>query len=314
MRAMQYPDYGIDPRLVDLPVPEPAATEVRVRVCYTSVNPVDWKQASGKIRLIMPQRRPCVPGYDLSGAIDAIGERVKTFTAGDRVHIRIPMSTAGANAEYAVVPADHTVRLPDAMDLVTGAALPLAGMTALQGLRDVLRLDLGGDARRVLVVGASGGVGHFAVQIAVAAGAEVVGVCSGRNADLVRSLGCRDVIDYTQPGCWAGVPPFDLVYDCVAGDPAPYLVHLKRGGTYASCMPSPATFLHAANVLTGKRVRPVLLHSNAADLGALDKLFVDGKLRAVIDRHFGLEELPAAWAYSKSGRARGKIIIDVATA
>lgn len=313
MRAMQYPDYGSEPRLVDLPVPEAAPTEVRVRVAYTSVNPVDWKQASGKIRLLMPQRRPCVPGYDLSGVVDAVGEQVKTFTIGDRVHIRIPMSSAGANAEYAAVPADHAARLPDAMDLVTGAALPLAGMTALQGLRDVLGLDLGGDSRRLLVIGASGGVGHFAVQIAAATGAEVVGVCSGRNADLVRSLGCRDVIDYTRPGCWAGVTPFDLVYDCVAGDPAPYLVHLKRGGAYASCMPSAATFLNAVNLLGGKRVRPVLLHSNAADLGALDQLFVAGKLRAVVDRHFALEELAAAWAHSRSGRACGKIIIDVAT-
>lgn len=313
MRAMQYPDYGIEPRLVDLPVPEPAPTEVRVRVSYTSVNPVDWKQASGKIRLVMPQPRPCVPGYDLSGVIDAVGERVKSFTVGDRVHIRIPMSSAGANAEYAVVPADHAVRLPDTMDLVTAAALPLAGMTALQGLRDVLQLDLDGDTRRVLVIGASGGVGHFAVQIAAAAGAEVVGVCSGRNVDLARSLGCRDVIDYTQPGCWAGVAPFDLVYDCVAGDPTPYLVHLKRGGAYASCMPGPATFLHAANLFSGKRVRPVLLHGNAPDLDTLDRLYVEGKLQAVIDRHFGLAELPAAWAHSQSGRARGKIIIDVAT-
>ncbi len=161
-------------------------------------------------------------------------------------------------------------------------------------------------------MGASGGVGHLAVQIARASGATVVGVCSGRNAALVSSLGAHEVIDYTQPDPYRGQAPFDIVLDCVAGRPSPWLPLLAAGGRYASCVPDGKTFLRSAlNLVTSKKVRAVMLKSRAADLRTLDQLVEAGALRVVVDRRFKLEALAQAWERSMGGRATGKIVIDV---
>jgi NADPH:quinone reductase-like Zn-dependent oxidoreductase len=207
---------------------------------------------------------------------------------------------------------DVTVAIPAGMDPGEAAGLPLAGMTALQGLRDRGGLPLEGARERVLVVGASGGVGHFAVQIARVAGATVVGVCSGRNAALVASLGAHEVVDYTSPDPYRGQAPFDIVLDCVAGDPSPWLPLLGPGGRYASCVPGPKAFLRGAlNPFTAKKVRPVMLKSRATDLRILDGLVETGKLRVVVDSRFPLEALAKAWERSMGGRATGKIVIEV---
>lgn len=166
----------------------------------------------------------------------------------------------------------------------------------------------------MLIVGASGGVGHFAVQIARAAGATVVAVCSGRNTELVRGLGANEVLDYTRPQPYAGQAPFDIVFDCVGSDPAPFLPLLVAGGAYLSPLPTPALFFRSLfNPFSGKKVRAVMLKSTAADLAILDGLFVAGKLKVVIDSRFPLEKLAEAWERSITGRAAGKIVIDVAS-
>ncbi len=206
-------------------------------------------------------------------------------------------------------------KAPAVMDSGEAAGLPFAGLTALQGLRDRSGTPLKGARERVLVVGASGGVGHIGVQIARAAGATVVGVCSGRNAALVSSLGAHEVIDYTKPDPYRGQAPFDIVLDCVGGSPSPWIAMLGGGGRYASPMPGPGVFLRSMlNPLSGKKVRAVMLKANAADLGVLDRLVEAGKLRVVIDSRYPLVDLRAAWERSMSGRAAGKIVIDVATA
>jgi alcohol dehydrogenase len=203
--------------------------------------------------------------------------------------------------------------MPEGLDFADAAGLPLAGMTALQGLRDQGSMPLEGSKDRILIVGASGGVGHFAVQIARAAGATVVGVCSGRNAALVTSLGAHEVLDYTRPDPYRGQAPFDIVLDAVASDPATWLPLLGPGGRYASCVPAPNTLLRSAiNVFTSKKVKAVMLKSRATDLRILDRLIEEKKLRVVIDSRFPLADLSAAWERSMSGRATGKIIIDVA--
>jgi NADPH:quinone reductase-like Zn-dependent oxidoreductase len=185
-------------------------------------------------------------------------------------------------------------------------------MTALQGLRDQAGLPFEGASGRVLVVGASGGVGHIAVQIARAAGATVVGVSSERNVEMVSSLGAHEVIDYNRPDPYAGQAPFDIVLDCVGPNPLPWLSLLGRGGRYVTPMPGPGVFLrNMLNPVTGKKVRAVMLKSNAADLGVLDRFVEAGKLRVVIDRRYPLADLPSAWQHSRSGRTAGKIVIDV---
>lgn len=314
MRAITYQRYGGPEHLtlVDVPRPTPGHGQLLVRVIASSVNPIDWKRASGRLRLIMPVSFPAVPGFDIAGEVAELGPGVTEFAIGDLVHARIGAPQGGASAEFAVAGVDVVAPMPAGMDPGEAAGLPLAGMTALQALRDRAGLPLTGARERVLIVGASGGVGHLAVQIARAAGATVVGVCSGRNAALVLGLGAHEVIDYTQPDPYRDTQPFDIVLDCVAGDPSPWLPLLAAGGRYVSCMPEARTFLRGAlNVLTSKQVRVVMLKSRAADLRILDRMVEAGQLRVVVDRRLKLEQLAQAWERSLSGRTVGKIVIEV---
>lgn len=315
MRAMIFRSYGGVEKLeaVDLSVPVPGPGQVLVRVLASSVNPVDWKRASGKMRLIMPVKFPCVPGFDVAGVVAEVGAGVTELAAGDRVHARIKEGGGGASAEFAVAGVDVTVKIPAGMPAGEAAGLPLAGMTALQGLRDRAGMPLEGARERVLVVGASGGVGHIAVQIARAAGATVVGVCSGRNAALVTGLGAHEIIDYTRPDAYKGQAPFDVVLDCVGGSPSPWMPRLAPGGRFASTMPGPSVFARSfLNFATSRKAHAVMLKSRAEDLRALDRLVDAGKLRVVVDSRFPLADLAKAWERSMSGRAAGKILIDVA--
>jgi NADPH:quinone reductase-like Zn-dependent oxidoreductase len=313
---MIYRGYGGVEKLemADLPAPVAGPGQVLVRVLASSVNPVDWKRASGKMRLIMPVKFPAVPGFDVAGVVAEVGPGVTEFAKGDRVHARISDGGTGASAELAVAGVDVTTKMPAGLSPGEAAALPLAGMTALQGLRDEAGMPLEGARERVLVVGASGGVGHLAVHIARAAGATVVGVCSGRNAAMVMGLGAHEVVDYTKPDAYRGQAPFDIVLDCVGGSPSPWMRHLVPGGRFASTMPGPSVFARSfINFATSRRVRPVMLKSTAADLRVLDRLVDAGKLRVVVDSRFPLAELGKAWERSLTGRAAGKIVIDVAT-
>ena len=315
MKAIVYRRYGGPERLelADIPRPVPGPGQVLVRVLAASVNPVDWKLASGELRLILPVKMPNVPGFDVAGEVAELGPGVQGFTPGDRVHARIGHGRGGASAEYAVCGIDVTTKSPPGMDPGEAAGLPLAGLTALQGLRDHGGLPLEGAGQRVLVVGASGGVGHLAVQIARAAGATVTGVCSGRNAALVSSLGAHEVIDYTKPDPYRGQPPFDIVLDCVGGSHSTWLPLLAPGGRFVSCLPGPSVILrNTLNAVTDKKVFAVMMKSNARDLATLDHLVEAGKLRVVIDSRHPLEDLRTAWERSISGRATGKIIVDVA--
>lgn len=297
---------------VDLPIPVPGPGQIRVRVVCASVNPIDWKLVGGILRPLAP-RFPYVPGFDVAGVVDAVGPAVTAFAVGQQVHARIGTMSAGACAEYALAGVDVTCPIPEGMGFAEAAGLPLAGMTALQGLRDQAGLVMSGSTQRVLVVGASGGVGHYAVQIAVAAGATVVGVCSARNADMVRGLGAAEVLDYTAHDPFRGQAPFDIVHQSVGHDHATYLPMLKPGGRFVTPIPGPVTYLRAlANPFARNAVRPVMLKSNAADLAVLDALVARGALRTVIDSRHTLEALPEAWRRSISGRAVGKVIVDVA--
>lgn len=314
MRAMVADRYGgpevLALREVDRPTPGPG--QLLVRVVGHAVNPVDWKRVSGKYWPLVTVRFPYVPGFDVSGEVAALGPGVTEYAVGDRVYGRITKPDGGACADYARIGTDVVAPAPAGLDLADAASLPLAGMTALQGLRDELGVPMTGAAERILVVGASGGVGHLAVQIARAAGATVVGVCSGKNADFVRDLGAHETIDYTQPDAFAGQAPFDVIYDCVGGPIAPWMARLTPTGRFASALPGPAVFARSwLNPVTTRRARPVMLSSNTADLRVLSGLVAAGKLRVAIDSRFPLERLADAWARSINGRARGKILVTV---
>jgi NADPH:quinone reductase-like Zn-dependent oxidoreductase len=314
MRAIIYRSYGGPEKLeaADLPKPTPGQGQLLLKVYASSVNPVDWKIQSGKMRFLISTKFPATPAADVAGEVVELGAGVTGFTAGMRVHARIA-SGFGASAEYAVAGVDVSAQMPNEMSFAEAAGLPLAGMTALQGLRNQCALPLENAKEKVLIVGASGGVGHLALQIAKSTGATVFGVCSAKNAALVKSLGADGVLDYQRPETFAEHKDFDVIYDCVAGNPSPWLPMLTNKGRYASCMPGAATFLRLLlNPFTGKSVRPVMLKSNAADLQFLDRLAEQKKLKVVIDSRYSLEKLREAWERSISGRAAGKIIIEVA--
>jgi NADPH:quinone reductase-like Zn-dependent oxidoreductase len=315
MRAIHLRSYGGPDKLqlVHIQEPQPAQGQLAVRVFSSSVNPIDWKRASGAYRLIMPVQFPSIPGYDIAGEVMALGSGVTGFAVGDRVHARIAEMSGGASAEVAVVGVEVTTKMPEGMTFADAAALPLAGMTALQGLRDGGKLTFfEGTNKRVLIIGGSGGAGHFAVQIARAMGAHVTSVSSAKNAEVTRSLGAHETIDYNASEPFAGQAPFDVIYDCVAGEPGKYNAHLTPQGRYLSCVPGPSVFAYATmNFLRKKHVGAVMLKANAADLAVLDDLFARGKLRVLIDAHFPLERLRDAWEHSIRGRSVGKIVIDV---
>lgn len=311
---MRYAAYGAPLVLTEVAVPTPGPNEVLLRVRRSSVNPVDWKIHSGKIRLFVPQTMPVIPGFDVAGEIAALGPGVTGWTVGQRAHAR--MAKTGASAPYATVTLDVLAPIPEGMDDDTAAGLPLAGMTALQGLRDVLAVKLENSREapreRVLVVGASGGVGHVAVQLARAAGCHVVAVCSGKNAAWVSALGAHEIIDYQAENPYAGHAPFDVIYDAIGGAPGPWVARLTPNGRYGSATPGPGTvFRSLLNPLSARQVHPIFLKSRTADLQRLGAYFSAGQLRCEVDSRFPLSELSAAWDRSRSGRARGKIVIEV---
>jgi chloroplastic oxoene reductase len=312
MRAMTYKTYGGPLEPVEIERPTPKNGQILIRARHSSINPIDWKVASGKLRLLLPVKLPAIPGYDVAGEVAEVGPGVDEFRVGDRVHARVLGGTGAASAEYVLAGIDVVAPVPPSMPLDVAAALPLAGMTALQGLRDEARLPMHGAKERVLVVGASGGVGQLAVQIARNAGANVSGVCSGRNAAMVTELGAHEVIDYTQPDAYQGKGPWDVVLDCVGGSPFVWTKKLVRGGRFASVLPSPMIFARAlVNPFTSVRVRPVMLKANAKDLRELDAAYERGALRVIIDSRYPLSKLADAWTRSKSGRAVGKIVVDI---
>jgi NADPH:quinone reductase-like Zn-dependent oxidoreductase len=311
MKAIVFRKYGGPEilELAELPAPEPGPGKILVRVRVTSVNPVDWKIAGGQFWPILRARFPSVPGLDVAGEVVRCGEGLSDFAPGTRVHAC--MNHGAASAEYTLTTPDLTVPMPAGMDYATAAGLPLAGMTALQGLRDKGGMPMEGATQRVLVIGASGGVGHLAVQIARAAGATVIGVCSDRNRALVERLGAREVIDYRAPDPYRNLAACDIILDCVGQSPSKLLRHLKPGGRYVSALPGLALLLRGLIPLGSKKVKTVILKPNAADLRILDDLVSAGKLRVETQR-FPLEQMRAAWERSISGRTIGKIVIDVA--
>jgi NADPH:quinone reductase-like Zn-dependent oxidoreductase len=315
VKAMQYRNYGTPDQLqpAEVPTPRPGATQLLVRVLAASVNPVDWKLHNGQYRRIMPVRFPSIPGFDLAGEVTEVGGQVTRFKPGDRIFAMLDRRPGGTSAEYAVVGERAAARIPANLAPQEAAAIPLAGLTALQCLRDLGRIASG---KRVLIIGASGGVGHLAVQIAKSYGANVTAVCSGRNAELMLRLGADRTVDYTQAPDLRGPQPYDLVLDLIAQSPLRRLLALLAAdGIYVSSLPS-ASRIAAALLLpfvSRRRVRIAGVKPLGVDLEELSRLCEAGKLRPVIDRIFEFKELAAAHAYSQQGRTVGKIVIRVAS-
>ncbi len=320
MKAVAFERYG-SPNVLslrDIDTPAPRDDEILVKVRAAAVNPQDWHCLRGRpllARLLVggllkPGHQ--VLGSDIAGTVEAVGATVARFAPGDDV---FAMSFKhGAFAEYAVLPASAVVAVkPSALPFEEAAAVPMAGVMALMGLRDQAKLKPG---QKVLINGASGGIGTFAVQIAVALGAEVTGVCSTRNLDLVRSLGADRVIDYTKTDFTREDTRYDLIFDVVAKRTFGECRRaLTRNGIYVSTAFSLGLLLRSLWVAltSGRRLKPMLQRPTQADLAVVRELIEAGAVRAVIDRRYPLAEVPEAILYVEKGHARGKVVIEVAS-
>ncbi|MEO3826490.1 NAD(P)-dependent alcohol dehydrogenase [Actinomadura sp. B10D3] len=305
-------------------VDEPAIgrDDVLVRVRAASVNPYDWRHVAADpklVRLSIGLRRPkpgLVPGADLAGVVERVGDDVTGFRPGDEVFGEVRL---GSFAELVAVPQDRLAVKPGDLTFEQAASVSMAGHTALQGLRDVGKISAG---QRVLIIGASGGIGTFAVQLARTFGAEVTGVCSTRNVELVRSLGADDVVDYTREDVLKRDERYDLLVDIVGNrsfaalrrvlTPSGTLVIVggiasRRGGLLGP----------AAQVMRGaltspfvsQRLATVSWKPNSADLRFLAGLMEEERIAPVIDRTYPFAEIPDALRYIERGHARGKVAI-----
>jgi NADPH:quinone reductase-like Zn-dependent oxidoreductase len=310
-------------QLVDVDLPRPGPDDVVVRVHAAALNPYDWHMVRGDpyvarlmggVGLTRPKNR--VAGADGAGVVEAVGADVRGLDPGDEVLGWFE----GSFAEYARAAADRVVPKPASLTFEQAAAVPMAGETALRAIRDVGRVRAG---HRVLVNGAAGGVGSFAVQIAAALGAEVTGVCSTGNIDLVRSLGARHVIDYRTDDFTDAGTRYDVVVDNVGNQP---LRRLRRaltptGTLVANAGGSPGHLFGpigailrvvAVNALVRQRLAPLSSTWERADLLAVTELIQAGKVTPVVDRTFPLADTAAGLRHIEAGHARGKVVIAVA--
>lgn len=317
MKAILFPTYGSPDvlQLQEVAIPTPKADQVLVKIVAVAANPLDWHRMRADpflVRLSDGLRKPKDPrlGADIAGVVTSVGSAVTQFKPGDEVFGEIG---AGGFAEYACVKATSIVPKPANRTFAEMAAVPVAGLTALQGLRDKGKLQAG---QKVLVNGASGGVGTYAVQIAKAMGAEVTGVCSTRNLDLVRGLGADQVIDYTQTDFTRTGQRYDLILDAIGNrSVADYRRALTAEGSCAV-----AGFTTIRRLLSGavfgswggQPIANYLAQPNQADLLTLRELLESGKITSVIDRYYPLAQTAEAIRYLETGRARGKVIITVA--
>lgn len=323
MKAIVYRCYGAPDvlRFEEVEKPVPADNEVLVKVRAASVNPLDWHFMRGApyvMRLDAGIGAPKNPrlGMDFSGTIESVGKSVTRFKPGDEVF----GSRNGAFAEYVRVREDRALMLkPANVTHEQAAAVPIAAVTALQALRDHGHLKPG---QKVLINGASGGVGTFAVQIAKSYGAEVTGVCSTRNVQLVRSLGADHVVDYTQQDFIQGDQRYDLILDTVGNRPlldyrrvlTPSGIFVIVGGPSDNPWIGPLTVALKAKLLSpfvGQEFKFFMAKMNPQDLHVLGELMQSGKVTPVIDQRFPLRETPAAIRHVETGHARGKVIVTM---
>jgi len=323
MKAIVYRCYGTPDvlKLEEIAKPTPADDRVLVKVQAASVNPLDWHYMRGKPYVMRPMAgmgRPdsILMGADFAGTVESVGKNVTRFKPGDEVF----GDRNGAFGEYVSVAENGAMALkPSNMTMEQAAAVPIAGLTALQALRDKGKVQAG---QKVLINGASGGVGTFAVQIAKTYGADVTGVCSTRNVEMVKSIGADHVIDYTKEDFTQGSVRYDLIIDNVGNHTLSEYRHVltPNGGLVMVGGPSDNPWLGPLTTsaeayfvahFVSQKLLFMLADSNHDDLDVLRDLMQAGKLTPVIDRRYKLAETPQAIGYLEQGHAKGKVIIAV---
>ena len=319
MKAIVYRHFGSPDVLrceeVDQPVPRDG--EVLIQVHAAGLNPLDWRLMEGDpsfVRLLAGREKLKRPGRDVAGLIEAVGAGVTPFKPGDAVF----GTCRGALAEFVCTPASAVAMKPENVTFEQAASVPVAAFTALQGLRDKGHVQPG---QKVLINGAAGGVGTFAVQLAKYYGAEVTGVCSTRNGDLVRSIGADRVIDYTQEDFAAGHERYDAILDCHVNHALSAVRRvLKPRGAYVIIGgPSGGSLAILGGMVgllvlapfTKQKLGTMMARANQADLNLLGELMQSGKVMPVMDRCYTLGEAADAMRYLEQGHARGKVVVTV---
>jgi len=325
MKAIVYQGFGSPDILIygEIDKPIPGSEEVLIKVCAAAVNPLDWKLMKGGpfiVRLLLGLCKPKLkrPGVDVAGQVETVGRNVTQFKPGDEVF----GTCHGAFAEYSTSRSmtgmkSVLVRKPANVTFEQAASAPVAALTALQGLRDRGRIQQG---QRILINGAAGGVGTFAVQVAKLFGANVTGVCSTSNVDMIRSIGADSVVDYTKEDVTKSGQCYDLVLDCVGnhsfsewrrvlnvkgilvgvGAPADVIVSQLLAGLIGALVRS---------AFVSQKIAIFIAKVNQADLSILGELMATGKVTPVIDRRYRLSEAREAFRYAAEGHTRGKVII-----
>lgn len=334
MRAYVMERYGNadGSKLAEVPAPPPPCPDqILVDVAAAGLNPVDFKIREGKLRAIMRPKLPLILGNEIAGRVAAVGANVSRFRPGDRVFARLGKDGGGAFAQQVLVDQAFAAPSPETLDDNTAAAVPLAGLTALQALRDVLNIQPG---QRVLISGGAGGVGTFAIQIAKWLGAHVTTTASARGDALVRELGADAVIDYTRTNI-ADLPrDFDAGFDLIGGETLAQMFQVvKPGGTVVSVagLPEPQTALQDLGgrrglaalfwlISLGLRAKArkasvtyrfMFMHPEGADLELLAGLIDDGWMRVIVDAVYPFDDIAAAMARLEEGRAKGKIVVSM---
>ena len=316
MKAFRYERYGPPQslRMVEVENPVPKADEVLVNVRAASINAADWHVLRGKplfsrvtLGLLRPKHQ--ILGGDIAGEVADVGAGVTRFKPGDEIYANLLDHGFGGFAEFVSVPVDVVSLKPPSLSFEEAAAVPMAAVTALQGLCHHGEIE---PDKKVLINGASGGVGSFAVQIAKSYGPEVTGVTSTRNIELVRSLGADDVLDYTMND-FVQSGRYDLILDTVGDRSVSDLRRgLVKGGKAAVTGFTSVGNLVSLSLRGGKDIALVQAHVTAKDLEILSELIEAGKVRPQIDRQYPFAEIPAAIAYVEQGHARGKVVVSPA--
>lgn len=333
MQAFVLNAYGgpANARLTQMPVPAPGTGQLLVKVRAAGLNPVDFKTRKGGLRMIHAYQLPAVLGNELSGEVVACGEQVRRFRVGDRVFARVAKNAMGAFAEFAAIRETDAALMPASLDFATAAAIPLAGLTALQALRDELHLARG---QRVYISGGAGGVGSFAIQIAKRLGAEVATTASSRGEALVRELGATTVVDYTKDKPEAVLSGYDGAFDLIGGDSLKQAFNIVRpGATVVSVagVPEPQTawkdlerglglqaLFWAASFSVrriarqhGARYRFLFMHPSGEQLSELASWVDAGEIKVIVDSRYPFERIAEAMSKLEGGRAKGKIVVTM---
>lgn len=308
MKAIRIHNYGGPEvlRYENAPRPQPRAGEVLVRVHAAGVNPIDWKVREGHMKDFWPHEFPLILGWDLSGVVEKLGRGVSRFKIGDEVYSLPDPTRDGAYADYIVVRESELALKPNSLHHIRAAAVPLAALTAWQSLFDTAQLQPG---QRVLIHAGSGGVGHFAVQLAKWRGAHVFATASTRNQDLLRKLGVDEPIDYTQQRFEEIARNIDVVLDTLGGETQERSWSvLTKGGVLVSLVQPPSE--EKAKKL-GSRAVLLSAQPNGAQLAEIARIIEAGKLAPVINRILPLSEVRRAHELSQSGHTHGKIALRV---